>query len=203
MAKEMDSAAILRHLEEDMGELLELFTRENVFEVMLNPYRREDGMYEGHIWYEEAGVGMQRLTKQTRIDLSHWSKPKVGDTVLYRYVDCGDYILNYHTITNLSDTQLLTAMGIVLKNTLLTDSRGITYLEQEENYRLCTLADNIALNNYSSQNPVDNPGFEKINLEVLVEKINQELGRLVGVLFKIGIVKIDKANLEQFNLNIS
>jgi hypothetical protein len=61
MSKEMDSAQIYRHLEEDMGDLLELFERENVYEIMLNPYKREDGMYEGHIWYEQCSYSPSSL----------------------------------------------------------------------------------------------------------------------------------------------
>ena len=68
MGRELDSAQILRHLEEDMGDVLGLFEHEDLFEVMLNPYLKEDGMYEGHIWYERAGIGMIRLTKNERID---------------------------------------------------------------------------------------------------------------------------------------
>lgn len=197
MAREMDSAEILRHLEEDMGDLLELFARNNVFEIMLNPYRRDDGMYEGHIWYEEAGVGMQRLTKQTRINLSRWEVPKIGDVVFYRYVDTDDgcCVLNYHVISNLSGSELLKSVGIVLKNALLVDDSEVSYLEQEENYRLCALADNIALyGSYSYQNPI----LDCVNLEMLVAKINDELSRLVGVLFRVNTVEINEENLAQF-----
>ena len=37
-----------------------------VFEVMLNPYKRDDGLYEGHIWYEQAGKGMLQLIKSEK-----------------------------------------------------------------------------------------------------------------------------------------
>ena len=46
--KELKLSEILNHLEADMGQILAILNRELVFEVMLNAYMGEDGMYEGH-----------------------------------------------------------------------------------------------------------------------------------------------------------
>ena len=51
----------LRHLEKDMGELLEVMQDQDTIEIMLNPYKKEDGSYEGHILVEKYGSGLQEL----------------------------------------------------------------------------------------------------------------------------------------------
>lgn len=44
-----------------MRQILVVLKHDLVFEVMLNAY-----MYEGHIWYEETGIGMKRLITTTK-----------------------------------------------------------------------------------------------------------------------------------------
>ena len=197
----MDSAQILRHLEEDMGDLLGLFELQDVYEVMLNPYLREDGLFEGHIWYEQAGKGMLRLIKSETIPLSRYSLPKIGDVVFYRYVNENDErrILNYHVLPSDASKERLETIGIVLKNSILIDEKGIDYLAQEEHFKLNVLADNIAEKNiYSYRNPIP----ESIAIAVLADDINKELGRLIGVAFRVGVMEvINEEGLRQFNKN--
>jgi hypothetical protein len=204
MSKEMDSAQIHRHLEEDMGDLLELFERENVYEIMLNPYKREDGMYEGHIWYEQAGLGMLRLTINVNIPLVRYSVPKVGDMVFYRFVieDNQRRIINYHVLPNGGSTkEQLETIGVVLKNSIATDSAGIDYLEQEEHFKLNVLAENIADKSiYNYKNPIPESDINDISL--LVEAVNQRLNKLIGIEFKVGVVEIiNEEDLAIFNKN--
>ena len=79
-------------------------------------------MYEGHIWYEEAGIGMKRLITSTRNEIHHYPVPKIGDIVLYKAVVVGEdaKILNYHVLTN-SGKQDLSIIAAVLKNVIATD----------------------------------------------------------------------------------
>ena len=203
MAKEMDSAQILRHLEEDMGDLLGLFELENVFEVMLNPYKRDDGLYEGHIWYEQAGKGMLQLIKSETIQLARYSTPKIGDTVFFRYVDENNErrIINYHALPDELGKERLEAIGIVLKNSILTDENNNDYLAQEEHYKLNVLADNISEKVvFSHKKPINEDEINDISK--LVEGINKELQQLIGIAFKVGVLKIiDGETLAQFNKN--
>lgn len=203
MAKEMDSAQILRHLEEDMGDLLGLFELENVFEVMLNPYKRDDGLYEGHIWYEQAGKGMLQLIKSETIQLARYSTPKIGDTVFFRYVDENNErrIINYHALPDELGKERLEAIGIVLKNSILNDENNNDYLAQEEHYKLNVLADNISEKVvFSHKKPINEDEINDISK--LVEGINKELQQLIGIAFKVGVLKIiDGETLAQFNKN--
>jgi hypothetical protein len=200
MAKEMDTAQILRHLEEDMGYLLKLFDQPNVFEVILNSYLREDGVYEGHIWYEQAGKGMVRAINETKIDISRYSIPKIGDIVFYRYVDeeNGRRVLNYHVLPQLAK-EIRATVGVVLKNSIVTDSEGNDYLNQEEHFKLNVLADNIAeQNQYYYRESIPDSDIADINL--LVEQVNKRLARLIGIAFRVATVKIElPEHLEQFN----
>ena len=97
MAREMDSAEILRHLESDMGHILNVLKRDLVFEVMVNPYLCENGIYEGHIWYEEAGIGQRRLTSQLESVLSKYPLPKLNDQVIVKKFNKD--ILCWHVFT--------------------------------------------------------------------------------------------------------
>lgn len=197
MGRELDSVQILRHLEEDMGDLLGLFEYEDLYEVMLNPYLKEDGMYEGHIWYERAGVGMARLTKTQRMEISGYPRPKIGDKVISRYVveDGIKRVLNYHVVAGW--IEILEAMSIVLKNSLLTDVDGRSYMEQEEHYRLNVLADNIADGIYHFRQPIHDDELADVSL--LVEKLNYELSQLIGVQFRLELVEINSdVELSQF-----
>ena len=54
----------LRHLEKDMADLLEVMQDKDTVEIILNPYRNEDGSYEGHILVEKHGSGLQALVYQ-------------------------------------------------------------------------------------------------------------------------------------------
>ena len=191
MGRELDSAQILRHLDEDMGMVLELFKHEDLFEVMLNPYLREDGLYEGHIWYERAGIGMIRLTNSERIEISGYPMPKVGDKVISRYVEeeGKKRVLNYHVVPE--NNELLEAVSIVLKNSLLTDREGKSYMEQEEHYKLNILADNIEEGIYHYRQPIAED--ELLNVYLLMDKVNYELSQLLGIAFRLEVVEINSA----------
>lgn len=199
MGKELDSAQILRHLEEDMGDLLGLFDMPDVYEIMLNAFRREDGMYEGHIWYEQAGKGMLRLTKNETINLTRYPVPNVGDKVFIRYFineDGETKILNHHIIP-ITPKEIKAAMGMVLKTTLLSDKEGF-YLEQEEHYRLNVLANNITeLGTYYYKQPILEE--ELNNLDLFIDKINQRLEKLIGVAFRVKIDTVTEANLNLYS----
>ena len=201
MNKEMDSAQILRHLEEDMGDLLGLFNRENVYEIMLNPYKREDGLYEGHIWYEHAKLGMVRLTQNNTIHLARYSEPKIGDRVFYRYVEEGDLynVINYHVLPSASGKEQLEVIGMVLKNSIAIDDSGEYYLEQDEHYKLNILANNIAERAiYSFRQPIAQSELEDVTK--LSNKINEHLEQLIGIVFKVGITTINsQEDLQKFN----
>jgi type IV secretion system protein VirB11 len=201
MAKEMDAAQILRHLEEDMGPLLRLFDKPEVYEVILNAYLREDGMYEGHIWYEQAGKGMVRAINENKIDISRYSMPAIGDTVFYRYVteDDKETIINYHVLPE--DIQgICSSIGMVLKNSLITDENGIDFLNQEEHFKLNVLADNIEAKLYAFQEPIPEADFT--NIDTITDVINKKLFRLIGVSFRVASMKItNEDELALFNKN--
>lgn len=200
MSKEMDTAQILRHLEEDMGDLLGLFEIDDVFEVMLNPFKNEDGTYEGHLWYEQAGKGMVRLTNNQQIHLSRYPLPSIGDQIFIRYVYENNQrrILNHHVIPN-SLLEIREAMGMLLKNTLRASEEGEVYLEQEEHYRLTLLADNISERGiYQHRKPI--PDDDLTDCMKLVTEVNKKLAWLIGIEFRVDILTVDEVNISEFNI---
>lgn len=55
----------LRHLEKDMAEILEVIQDKRTVEVILNPVKTTDGIYEGHVLVERHGGGLQNLCRVT------------------------------------------------------------------------------------------------------------------------------------------
>lgn len=209
MAKEMTQESIIHHLETDLGEILSLF-KPGVFEIMLNPFLREDGTYEGHIWCEQIGKGMFRAFKESVHNLDTYPVPEVNKLILYKYSEKEDgtiETLNYHVIANNSKpTQLFNSIAFVLNNSLKKDKEGNYYLEQEEHYKLDILANNIQeqrLSLYSES--LELPVVEGDNIvilkswESLLAKINRALKRLIGLDLQLGLKFINSENnLKQF-----
>lgn len=57
----------IRHLENDMGDILEVLYDDSITDVILNPYKLQDGSYEGHILVDEHVVGLRNLYKNGAI----------------------------------------------------------------------------------------------------------------------------------------
>lgn len=194
--KELKLSEILNHLESDMGQILTILKRELVFEVMLNAYMCEDGMYEGHIWYEEAGVGMKRLITSTQNYILEYPKPKISDTVVFKTTATEpDKILNYHVLTQ-SIPQDFAIIAMVLKNVISFDESGICFLNQDEHYLLNVFADNIKNGKFHYSNKI----AEELLLDIpkLINKINEQLPDK-NIFFKLQVLTIEsEADLAKF-----
>jgi type IV secretion system protein VirB11 len=154
-------------------------------------------MYEGHIWYEEAGIGMKRLITSTKNEIEHYPVPKIGDTVVYKATtEKSAKILNYHVLTN-SNKQDLAIISTVLKNVITADDTGALFLNQDEHYLLNVFADNIKLDKF--HHSVDIPDELTYNIERLIDKINEQLPEK-NIFFKMYVVKIEsESDLVKFS----
>lgn len=189
--KELKLSEILNHLEADMGQILSVLKRDLVFEVMLNAYMCEDGMYEGHIWYEEAGIGMKRLITTTKSEIPHYPVPKIGDTVIHKATTGENAkILNYHVLTN-SAKQDLAIIATVLKNVITRNDSGTLFLNQDEHYLLNVFADNIKRGKF--HHSIDIPEELTLNVEKLIDRINEQLPEK-NIFFKMHVVKIESVS---------
>ena len=195
--KELKLSEILNHLEADMGQILAILDRDLVFEVMLNAYMCEDGMYEGHIWYEEAGIGMKRLISFSKTIISDYPTPQIGDLVLFKATSGeSSRILNYHVLSD-DVQQNLAIIGIVLKHVIDTDEAGNIFLNQDEHYLLNVFADNIKRSKFHYSIEIKHDLLSDVNL--LVAAINEQLPSK-NILFKLGICRIEsEADLSQFS----
>lgn len=195
--KELKQSDIINHINSDMGQVIEILKRPLVFEVMLNPYMAEDGSYEGHLWYEEAGIGMIRLITRTEHKIANYPTPKIGDKVLCKEaINNGEAkTLSYHV---LKDTlhQNLPIISLVLKNMIKLEDEKV-FLEQDEHYKLNVFADNIKKSqfHFSEEIPVE----QLENLDLLIEEINKRLPAK-NILFSLKIKTIEtEADIEQFS----
>lgn len=194
--REIQLADFINHIETDMGQILKIMKRPMVFEVMLNAYLTQSGIYEGHIWYEEAGIGMKRLITETTTKLSNYSRPKEGDLLLVKKFN--DEILCWHTIPE-DLNKLFSVIAIVLKNTIKqipqsTDRETITspnaeefQLTQDENYELNEFAENIQHKRFHFEETIDEEQFD--SPQKLINEINLRLPE-IDVFFKLEIITV-------------
>lgn len=190
--REKQLADILNHLESDMGICLDVLKRETATEVMLNAYPREDGSFEGHLWYEESGVGMKRMIEEQRIKIDSYILPQIGDTVVIR--DFNNEIFNWHVLT--SDTvKNNSIISMVLKYVIRKDGSDNYYLDQDEHYKLNQLADNIKISKYHYKTVIPEEHLQDLNL--LIDEINKQLPSK-NIFFKLKLLKI--TNNEEIKL---
>lgn len=188
--REIQLADFINHIETDMASILKVMKRPMVFEVMLNAYLTQSGIYEGHIWYEEAGIGMKRLTTETVTKLPNYPLPKENDQILVKKHN--DEILCWHTLPE-DQAKFCSVAALVLKNTIkeikdpiLGDEGTINYqLIQDENYELMEFADNIKHKKFHYEEPIGEATLS--NHAELINEINTRLED-IDVLFKLEII---------------
>ena len=195
--KELKLSDILNHLNSDMGQIIEILKRPLVFEVMLNAYMAEDGSYEGHIWFEEAGVGMTRLITNTEHPIPNYPMPRIGDRVIYKeaITNGQSKILNYHVLTD-NVQQNMAILALVLKNVIrdvknFKENNSNEYtciLEQDEHYKLNVFADNIKKSKFHYSEAI--PESLTDDLDLLIEEINRRLPAK-NILFNLKIKTIE------------
>lgn len=74
----------VRHLEKDMADILDVMNDKNTTEVILNPYRKPSGHYEGHILVDQHGTGLNNLIRKSEVKVDPVAL-KVGDWVIFKY----------------------------------------------------------------------------------------------------------------------
>lgn len=169
---EIPISDIVTFLETDLKPVMEVLAQKNVFEVMLNPYQKMNGDYEGHLWYEAHGKGMRQLVNTNKVNLSNYPIPKLHDYVLVKKHH--DKVINYHIISNNTDL-VFKAIKLCMCYSLKQDSDGINFIEQEEHYKLNELASYIQNGQY---------GFKE---DILEEPINQVLDKINRMLSKMHV----------------
>lgn len=189
--QEIQLADFIHHIETDMSAILTVMKRPLVFEVMLNAYLTQSGVYEGHVWYEEAGIGMKRITHETVTKLSNYPLPKDNEKILVKKHN--NEILCWHTLSE--DKSLLCPIAaLVLKNTIkdvkcpeLGDEGVLNYhLVQDDNYELMEFADNIKIKKFHYEELINE---ELLNNPLeLVNAINSRLDE-IDVIFHLEIIE--------------
>ena len=183
--KEMQLSDFISHIESDMGSILQILKKPMVFEVMLNSYLTQSGMYEGHIWYEEAGFGMRRLTSESVNQISNYHNPILGEKILIKEFN-GEAIC-WHTLPN-DPAKIFSIISVVLRNTIKRQEDNTYRLEQDENYELNVFADNIKNKKFHYETKISDDLQDDPNL--LIEEINKLIPDL-DILFKLKVIDYD------------
>lgn len=179
---------IIYFLDNDLKDVTHILKRPNVYEVMLNAFQDYRGNFEGHIWYEESGVGQKRsfstIKKAFNKDSEQYPYPKLKDNVIIKVLKNGDgAILNYRVITDLS--KLLSYITGVLIYTFGVDNEKLTFLEQLEDPKL------IDLSNYINS---DQFNTDKKTINEILVIINKKLAD-IDISFELKLVEISNSEV--------
>ena len=133
MAEQIRDA--LRHLEKDMADILDVLTDTNTTEVILNPYRKPNGSYDGYILIEQHGKSLRNLVRyheypQGQITLAP------GDTLVYKYLVSDPEQILFWTKLNHQFNFDLRQLALCLKSNFTSTS-----IMQSEDFALLNYAD--------------------------------------------------------------
>ncbi len=75
---------VLRHLEKDMADILDVITDMETTEIILNPFKQQDSTYVGYILVDQHNIGLHNLVRyymqeQKLVTLN------IGDQIVYKY----------------------------------------------------------------------------------------------------------------------
>ena len=84
----------LRHLEKDMAEILDVLKDNNTTEIILNPYKKANGMTVGHILVQQHGQELKNLLQHTEVAIAPQSA-SIGDYIVYKYSNKNPNLLLY------------------------------------------------------------------------------------------------------------
>lgn len=178
MAEQIRDA--LRHLEKDMADILDAMLDKKITEVILNPYQRFDGNYEGHILVDEHGVGLHNLYHYTHEDLplvevTHGDmlllKESSGEIIYWVKLDLDDRAI-IHKISTCCKYKLDEDMVITDENIDLLE-----FVDRIENH-----FNEFILNETTEPLEMTNV-FDKYTM--LVDKLNKKLPLSVNFKFKV------------------
>lgn len=184
---------IVNFLDTDLKEVMAVLSRKDVFEVMLNPVPLLNGDYEGHLWYEAAGVGMKQLIQENRTSFNgKYPIPKKGDLVIVKTINDGKTLVNYQVLPK--DQDFFKAMKLCICYSLDTDKNNIPFLEQEANFRLNEFGNYIQKGFYSFKEQIAHSS----TINEILEEINNTYLKRLNMTFRLSIFEVD----EDLNLPI-
>lgn len=186
---------VKRVLDTDLSVVLQALNQPDVNEVMLNPYERDDGNMEGHLWFEQAGIGMTQLKNYSPLITIEHNKPEIGDYVLYK-LDDNSNVVNYSIISSeATKATILQTLSDLIRYSFAyvqESDQTITFLDQTENYKLNVLC-NYLLKDKLSYTDADLA--LTYNLNDLIELINPSLQ---DYFLSIDVLEIDETSLSDF-----
>lgn len=185
----------IRHLEKDMADIMEMLTNKDVTEVILNPYRKPDGTYEGHILVDKHGVGIHNLTRNTELK----QEPEVlsiNDVVVYKYnitepdnilfwVKIPKYTVDFSVISDVNVRPILNKIASILKN-YFSVINGIEVIVQTSDFNIIELAENLE---DGMINFLENTNSINDYLKQIITIINLKMSRVSSVKFEYKILE--------------
>lgn len=176
---------IVNFLDTDLKDVMAVLSRKDVFEVMLNPVPLLNGEYEGHLWYEAAGVGMKQLIQESRTSFNgNYPVPKKGDLVVVKTINDGETLINYQILPKTQE--FFKALKVCLCYSLGTDSDNNSFLEQEENFRLNEFGNYIQKGLYTYKEPI----ASATTIDEIIDKINDNYLYRLNMTFRLSVFEV-------------
>jgi P-type conjugative transfer ATPase TrbB len=161
----------LRHLEKDMGDILTLLKDPDINEIILNPFKRLDGIVEGHILIEKSNCEINNYTT-TIYDSKFMPELLENDLLIVKYdinhnIDCW---IKFDNNLNIEDLIFLVLSKIDFINNKIVQITNSFYI-------------NIALNLVILEEYEINSDIEKI-----IEYLNCQVKSKDDCYFKMEII---------------
>lgn len=178
MAEQIRDA--IRHLEKDMADILDIMLDKLTTEVILNPYRRPNGIYEGHILVEQHGTGICNLMRYNEVIVDKVVL-NISDTVLYKHaLDDPNHILFW---VKLQPQDIYKQFAHCIRSQFDTTNKII----QSSNFSLLEFAQNL-------EDGYINGTVSSLDPTTLVQQVNMNL----SASFLLGYKVITDTDIKMF-----
>jgi len=187
---------VIRHLEKDMADILDVLNDKLTTEVILNPYRKPNGIYEGHILFEQHGKGLSNLVRETEISIIPL-KINIGDLILCKYINNNpdDIIFWTKIALDSSCAEQRKNIATCIKSYFVNINEKDNVIKQSHEFRILEFAQNLE-DGYITDKELSDSEIK--DLDACIEILNHYLLKISGFSLKlIQIQTIDDIQLFQ------
>ncbi len=176
----------IRHLEKDMVDIMDTLADKEVTEIILNPYRKLDGTYEGHILVDKHGIGLHNLIRNTEVK-QEIETLNLNDIVIFKYnqsepekilfwVKLASYQTDIAIISDINIRPFLKTIAFLIKSYFSVNNLDEVII-QTSDFNLLELAWSVedGVFNYIENNESNNSIHDFIN--ALISQINLKVAQ--------------------------
>jgi type IV secretion system protein VirB11 len=111
----------LRHLEKDMADIMEVLQDNNTTEIILNPYKKANGVMVGHILVQQHGKGLNNLLRYSASTINS-EQVNIGDHIVFKYLTSNTDSIEFWVNLKCSLSDDLKQIALCLKNYFTPDA---------------------------------------------------------------------------------